>query len=118
MEGRLLSALYRRKGSVAATESLMVALYGQEPDVEPKIIDVFVCKARKKLGRSVSKSEFSARGLLSRQRGRLARLRRALSGDDPAGDAERALKERIAELQTEKQGLAATLAALRAPSKW
>jgi two-component system cell cycle response regulator CtrA len=48
-EARLFSALTAR--DMATKEQLMTALYSGRPDEEPeiKIIDVFVCKIRKKL---------------------------------------------------------------------
>lgn len=48
-EGRMLKALARAKGGYVSTEQLLVTLYGLEPDVEPKIVDVWICKLRKKL---------------------------------------------------------------------
>lgn len=51
-EGKLLGALMKRE--LQSKESLLLALYGHKPDgdmPEIKIIDVFVCKARKKLAR-------------------------------------------------------------------
>lgn len=50
-EARLLHHLDLRDGKVATKEALMAALYHEEPGDWPeiKIIDVFVCKLRKKL---------------------------------------------------------------------
>ena len=47
----MLSLLTRRAGRVISKESFMDYLYGNNLDDEPemKIIDVFICKARKKL---------------------------------------------------------------------
>lgn len=51
-EARVFSHLTTRE--VATKGSLMVALYSDRPngdEIEPKIVDVFVCKLRKKLNR-------------------------------------------------------------------
>lgn len=48
-EARFVSALMRSKTGAMSKEALMTALYGLEPDVEEKIIDVWACKLRKKL---------------------------------------------------------------------
>lgn len=51
-EGKVLGALMRRE--VQSKEGLLLALYGTRPDGDMpdiKIIDVFICKLRKKLGR-------------------------------------------------------------------
>lgn len=50
-EGKALGALMRRE--MQSKESLWLALYGMRPDDGPeiKIIDVFICKMRKKLTR-------------------------------------------------------------------
>ena len=51
-EGKVLGALMRRE--VQSKEGLLLALYGHKPDgdmPEIKIIDVFICKVRKKLAR-------------------------------------------------------------------
>lgn len=50
-EAKVLSHLYQKKGGVASKESTMYALYGgsrEEPEI--KIVDVFVCKIRNKVG--------------------------------------------------------------------
>lgn len=49
-EARILSVLYRRSGGIVAKETLLSALYGGMDEPEPKIIDVFVCKIRAKVG--------------------------------------------------------------------
>jgi DNA-binding winged helix-turn-helix (wHTH) protein len=50
-EGSLLSFLYRRGGVAASKEQIMTAVYGLADDVpEIKIVDVFVCKIRGKVG--------------------------------------------------------------------
>lgn len=53
-EARLLLALHARKGAVVSKDSLMSAAYSGADD-EPgiKIIDVFVCKIRNKVGEGV-----------------------------------------------------------------
>lgn len=48
-EARALLALHRVRQGYMNRERLLVALYGMEIDVEPKIIDVLVCKIRRKL---------------------------------------------------------------------
>ncbi len=51
-EAKLVSHLYRRSGNLVTKESLLHAMYGGRADDAPeiKIIDVFVCKARRKMG--------------------------------------------------------------------
>ena len=48
-EARVLLALHRVRQGYMNRERLLVALYGLEVDVEPKIVDVMVCKIRRKL---------------------------------------------------------------------
>lgn len=48
MEARFVSVLMRSKTGAMSKEALMTALYGLEPDVEDKVIDVWACKLRKK----------------------------------------------------------------------
>lgn len=50
-EGRILDCLLRSKGRVVTREAIMNAVYFDRPHEEPdiKIIDIFICKARKKL---------------------------------------------------------------------
>jgi two-component system cell cycle response regulator CtrA len=48
-EFELLETLMLRRGMVLAKEQLMSRLYGDEDAPEPRILDVFVCKLRRKL---------------------------------------------------------------------
>jgi two-component system cell cycle response regulator CtrA len=49
-EARIVAALYVAKGGVVTRERLFYALYYDQIDQpEPKIVDVFVCKLRKKM---------------------------------------------------------------------
>jgi two-component system, cell cycle response regulator CtrA len=48
-EFQLLEALAMRRGSTLTKEMILNQLYGGMDEPEPKIIDVFVCKLRKKL---------------------------------------------------------------------
>lgn len=50
-ESEILGIFIKRLGRVVTKESLWILLYGHLPNAEPdpKIIDVFVCKIRKKL---------------------------------------------------------------------
>ncbi|WP_267355750.1 MULTISPECIES: helix-turn-helix domain-containing protein [unclassified Methylobacterium] len=48
-EARLLAALARTRGGYLTKERILTALYGLEPDVDMKIVDVYVCKLRRKL---------------------------------------------------------------------
>jgi two-component system cell cycle response regulator CtrA len=50
-EWQLLNILWRRRGKVLAKESLITLMYSDEVDNPPfdKIIDVFVCKLRRRL---------------------------------------------------------------------
>ncbi len=45
----MLELLYLRKGSVVSKESFLDHLYGGMDEPEMKIIDVFICKLRKKI---------------------------------------------------------------------
>lgn len=49
-EGKLLCLLYDKGGAVASKEGVMDALYGGMDEPEIKIVDVFVCKVRAKIG--------------------------------------------------------------------
>ena len=48
-EYQMLELLYLRKGSVVSKESFLDHLYGGMDEPEMKIIDVFICKLRKKI---------------------------------------------------------------------
>lgn len=52
-EYELLQALAMRKGRTVTKESLMSLLYNHESEPELKIIDVFICKLRKKLAEAL-----------------------------------------------------------------
>lgn len=49
-EAALLMILHRRAGRVVTKEGLMEAMYNGMDEPEVKIIDVFVCKLRRKIG--------------------------------------------------------------------
>ena len=48
-ERDILAALLRRAGNVVRRETLMLELYGDEEGAAPKIVDVFLCKLRRRL---------------------------------------------------------------------
>lgn len=55
-QAQLLAALYAAKGRCVTKDSLLTALYSDRPDAdepEIKIIDVFICKIRARLGAEV-----------------------------------------------------------------
>lgn len=56
-EARLLHVLARTRGGYLTKERILTALYGLEPDVDIKIVDVFVCKLRRKLSSAGSQIE-------------------------------------------------------------
>lgn len=56
-EARLLHVLARTRGGYLTKERILTALYGLEPDVEIKIVDIYVCKLRRKLARAGSAVE-------------------------------------------------------------
>jgi two-component system cell cycle response regulator CtrA len=49
-EGEFLAILYGAKGKVVSKETLLTRIYGYDTDIGEKIIDVWLCKLRKKLG--------------------------------------------------------------------
>ncbi len=49
-EGALLMTLYARAGRVLSKEICMSAMYNERDEPEIQIIDVFICKLRKKIG--------------------------------------------------------------------
>lgn len=51
-EETVLRALLRRRGHVVTREAIYLALYGGEERVDIKIVDVRVCKLRRKLART------------------------------------------------------------------
>jgi DNA-binding response OmpR family regulator len=58
-ECALVAILYERKGACAGRELLLAAMYGGAYDTpEIKIIDVFLCKARKKMGAELFKTHW------------------------------------------------------------
>ncbi|WP_053081882.1 helix-turn-helix domain-containing protein [Methylobacterium aquaticum] len=112
-EARLVGTLVRARGNVVSRSRLMVALYGLEPDVEPKIVDVFVCKIRKKL-RSVDvavkiRNRHGEGFVLAAQDAdHLARV--AADMEEPEADTA-ALAAQVAELEADNARLAADLEA-------
>lgn len=81
-EARALLALHRVRQGYMSRERLLVALYGLEVDVEPKMVDVLVCKIRKKLraaGTAVTIRTFHGDGFGLTREGRDA-LSAILSG--------------------------------------
>ena len=112
-EAKLLGTLVRARGNTVSVPRLMVALYGLEPDVEPKIIDVFVCKIRKKLRAVDAAVKIRTRwgegyALVAQDADRLRRI--AADTAKPEVDTA-ALAVRIAELEADNARLAAELAA-------
>jgi two-component system, cell cycle response regulator CtrA len=57
-EYRILELLNRRKGSTLTKEMFLDHLYGGIDEPEIKIIDVFVCKLRKKLAQATGGSHY------------------------------------------------------------
>jgi two-component system cell cycle response regulator CtrA len=56
-EYQILELLVLRRGAALSKEMLLNHLYGGMDEPEPKIIDVFVCKLRKKLGSAAGQIE-------------------------------------------------------------
>lgn len=53
-EAKILSHLYQKKGGLASRDGVMLAVYQGSPDEpEQKIVDVFMCKIRRKIGRDI-----------------------------------------------------------------
>jgi two-component system cell cycle response regulator CtrA len=52
MEYRVLELLSQRKERVVSRDMLLNHLYGGREEPDPKILDVFVCKLRKRLSRA------------------------------------------------------------------
>lgn len=115
-EARLIGALVRARGNAVSVPRLMVALYGLEPDVEPKIVDVFVCKIRRKLRvAGVPVTVRTVRGEGFRIDAQDADRLRRLVADRAAPEVDTAaLIARIADLEAENAHLAAELAAATA----
>lgn len=121
-EGRALNALHRARSGFISREQLLVSLYGLEPDVEPKIIDVYVCKLRRKLaGTGIEIRTSWGAGFGLTPEGVLALNRIQAEGVDLA-QAERAaaaerLAARIAELEAENAALKAAIDAASVPAE-
>lgn len=49
-EAAMLMILYARRGRVVTKEALLVAMYIGRDEPDMKIIDVFICRVRKKIG--------------------------------------------------------------------
>lgn len=59
-ERSLLECLVKRAGRIVPREKIYESLYGSgDGDVDPKIIDVYICKLRKKLGPNYIDTAFS-----------------------------------------------------------
>lgn len=130
VEARFLSALMRARSGCMSSERLLTAIYGLEPDVQPKIIDVWACKLRKKLasagaGIKIRTLWGEGYGLSDADRDRL----RAILAGEPNAEARREreiqaavaeaaadLKARIGALQAENERLGA-LATQAAPAR-
>ncbi|HWE06652.1 MAG TPA: response regulator transcription factor [Rhizomicrobium sp.] len=57
-EYQMLELLALRKGTTLSKEMFMDHLYGATNQPEPKIIDVFICKLRKKLAAATSSDDY------------------------------------------------------------
>ena len=57
-EYRILELLSRRKGTTLTKEMFLDHLYGGRDEPEIKIIDVFICKLRKKLARATGGTHY------------------------------------------------------------
>src|SRR5262249_28378175 len=57
-EYEMLELLALRKGSTISKETFLNHLYGGMDEPEPKILDVFICKLRKKLAGASGGKEF------------------------------------------------------------
>jgi DNA-binding winged helix-turn-helix (wHTH) protein len=49
MQRKLLKALARRFGTTVHTDSLLSTVWGDDTDVDPKIVSVMICKMRQRL---------------------------------------------------------------------
>ena len=63
-ESDLLSYLLRRAGTCCSKERIYGLLYDEDSDVQPKIIDVYICKLRKRLGNDLRITTVRAHGFL------------------------------------------------------
>ncbi|MCJ2067834.1 helix-turn-helix domain-containing protein [Methylobacterium sp. J-030] len=107
-EARLLHVLAHARGGYLNKERILTALYGLEPDVEIKIVDVFVCKLRRKLsaaGSAIEIKTYHGDGFGLTTEGHAAFRRETAPGGEVrvAQDAqtEAWLRERLAALETE-----------------
>ena len=57
-EYAILELLTRRRGTIVTREMLLNHLYGGTDEPELKIIDVFVCKLRKKLAQATGSDDY------------------------------------------------------------
>ena len=57
-ESAILELLTRRKGTILTKEMFLSHLYGEGDEPEAKIIDVFICKLRKKQQLQMLKKRF------------------------------------------------------------
>ena len=122
-EARLLHILARRRGGYLTKERILTALYGLEPDVEIKIVDVYVCKLRRKLARAGSAVEirtFYGDGFGLSAEGLAAFRREIAPGADlrTAQDAqtEAWLQERLSSLAAENDRLRKIAARVQPPA--
>ena len=76
-EYQMLELLSLRKGTTLTKEMFLNHLYGGMDEPELKIIDVFICKLRKKLANAVERQELHRDGVGPR-------LRAARAADDEA----------------------------------
>ena len=76
-EYEILELLALRKGTTLTKEMFLNHLYGGMDEPELKIIDVFICKLRKKLGRGDRRRELHRDGLGPRLRAARSAGRRA-----------------------------------------
>lgn len=121
-EARLLSALARTRGYLTK-ERILTALYGLEPDVDIKIVDVFVCKLRRQLSRAGSAIEirtFRGDGFGLTAEGHAAFHRETAPGADVRaaqdGLVHEWLQQRLAALEIENDRLREIAARSQSPT--
>ena len=122
-EARLLSALARTRGGYLTRERILIALYGLEPDVDIKIVDVFVCKLRRRLsceGSAIEIRTFRGDGFGLTAEGHAA-FHRETAPDAEVRAAQDVrthewLQQRLAALEVENDRLREVVARSEAPS--
>ena len=107
-EYRVLELLSLRKGRPVSKEMFLDHLYGGLDEPEPKIIDVFICKLRKKLAAVAPGASY-----ITIERGRGYVLREPAAGAEhrtPAADAAAAGRPVLARPAAGRSGLRPTIA--------